>query len=193
MPGKIGILALQGGFDLHRKKVVSLGATPVLIKQREALGGLDGLIIPGGESSVLLHLTDTPFREEIRRRALDGLPVLGTCAGLIFIAESVENPEQESLKLLGITVRRNAYGRQVDSFIAQDLPWGPSGRERLPEAVFIRAPKIVSLSPEVTPLVKHHGDAILVQQGTITGATFHPELSQHSDIVYRHAFPKVFG
>lgn len=193
MSAKIGILALQGGFDLHLKMVTELGATPVLVKKRDALGGLEGLIIPGGESSVLLHLTDIPFRDEIKRRVVDGLPLLGTCAGLIFIAAHVENPMQASLALLQVTVRRNAYGRQVDSFVAKDIPMEKPDQPAIEEAVFIRAPKITAHSPEVEVLLRYDGDPILVKQRSITGATFHPELSAGGERIYQIAFPRVFS
>lgn len=185
---RIGILALQGGFDLHASKVQELGATPVLVKKEAELSGLSGLIIPGGESSVLLHLTSPSFRDAITRRVKESLPLLVTCAGLIFISERVENPEQECLQLLPVTVKRNAYGRQIDSRIIQNIPWEANELHMLKEAVFIRAPKIIKMSNDVKTLIRYQEDPILVQYKQIVAATFHPELSQESSEIYKMAF-----
>jgi pyridoxal 5'-phosphate synthase pdxT subunit len=189
MAKRIGVLALQGSFEKHSKKVLELGSTPVLIKKREHLAGLSGLIIPGGESSVLLHLCDQAFRQDIKARVLDGLPLLATCAGLIFIANKVENPSQESLNLLPVTVVRNAYGRQVDSCIVPELNWENSN-EVLKEIIFIRAPKISSYEKEVLPLMRWRGDPVLVRYKNILAASFHPELSEYSNKIYQLAFNK---
>ena len=192
MKKKIGILALQGGFDLHAGKVREFGAEPVLVKRPEELSGISGLIIPGGESSVLLHLTDAAFRKQICDRVKNGLPLLATCAGLIFIADKVENPAQESLSLLPVEVKRNAYGRQRESFIAESLPWeaqvNTSNGATATEAVFIRAPRVVSCAKDVEVLLRYEGDPILVKKQNIVGATFHPELSQGISPIYPLAF-----
>lgn len=184
----IGILALQGGFDLHVQALKKIGVEIRLIKKPEQLGGLSGLIIPGGESSVLLHLLSHQFRTAISVRIKDGLPLLATCAGLILIADKVENPFQESLGLLPISVYRNAYGRQLDSIILKDIPLSGCKSTTLKEAVFIRAPKITSVKDSVEVLAKRDTDPILVRYKNIVGATFHPELSEDCLDVYRIAF-----
>jgi pyridoxal 5'-phosphate synthase pdxT subunit len=186
----IGILALQGGFDLHAQALQKLGAETRLIKKPEQLGGLNGLIIPGGESSVLLHLLSSEFRAAITARIKDGLPLLATCAGLILIAEHVENPSQESLGLLPVNVYRNAYGRQVDSVILRDIPLSGCKNALLHEAVFIRAPKITSVSTTVKVLALRENDPILVRYQNIVAATFHPELGEDSSDVYEIAFSR---
>ena len=195
MSQKIGILALQGGFDLHAAKIGEFGAIPILVKRPEQLAGLSGLILPGGESSVLLHLADEQFRSAIKARVIDGLPLLATCAGLIFIAEHVENPNQASLGLMPIDVIRNAYGRQIDSTIARELCWEDSsamkGAAPLDEAVFIRAPKISRVGSGVDTLLRWRGDPVLVQYKNILGATFHPELALCAKAVYSIVFPQI--
>ncbi len=192
---RIGVLALQGGFGLHAKKIAEFGGTAVEVRKKEQLSGLSGLAIPGGESSVLLHLADQAFRDAISERVRDGLPVLATCAGLIFISDKVENPQQESLGLLPVSVKRNAYGRQRDSFIARQIPWeaGPASAPRnneppLAEAVFIRAPRIVACDAGVEVLVRWEGDPILVKHRNVIGSTFHPELASEGCEIHRLAF-----
>jgi 5'-phosphate synthase pdxT subunit len=170
---RIGILALQGDFDAHRKRLSELGAEPVLVRKPEQLDDLDGLIIPGGESSVFLNLLgDQGFRmlaDFVRIK-----PAFGTCAGCILLATEVENPTQKGVGALDITVRRNAYGRQIDSAIVEgptQLAGGPL------EQVYIRAPRIVRVGPEVEVLAQRDGYPVLVRQGKLLAATFHPELS----------------
>jgi len=188
---KVGVLALQGGFELHVERLKKLGAAPLLIKKESELDAVDALIIPGGESSAMLKLCGESFRDKIAARLKTGMPALTTCAGTILLADKVENPAQDSLKIIDIDVKRNAYGRQVDSFIAADLAWTAEGRQlqnaqedKPVEAVFIRAPRITRVGPGVLVLLKHQNDPILVRQGQCLAATFHPELSQHATSVH---------
>jgi 5'-phosphate synthase pdxT subunit len=171
---KIGILALQGDFDAHSRRVVELGAEPVLVRKTEQLDEVDGLIIPGGESSVFLNLLGESGFGKLSEFVLHR-PTFGTCAGCILLAREVENPAQKGLGALDITVRRNAYGRQIDSSIVE----GPS---KLPggalEQVYIRAPRIERVGPEVEVLAERDGYPVLIRQGKLMAATFHPELSE---------------
>lgn len=145
---------------------------------------MSGLVLPGGESTTLLKFFDREgWETPLREFAASGRPVLATCAGLILLARRVENPEQRSLGLLDVDVVRNAYGRQVDSFVGRAR--GPAGQET--EAVYIRAPKISRVGPGVEILAREGGDPVWVRQGNVQAATFHPELSESSD-VHRRAF-----
>lgn len=185
----IGIMALQGGFELHAARVESLGACWTLVKRASDLTSIDALILPGGESSVFLKLCDSELRTALVGRLTGGMPALATCAGVIFLAHSVSDPVQESLDQIDLDVRRNAYGRQVDSFIDSGLHWTDAGRElinsTLPgsqgsqpvEAVFIRAPRITRIGPGVSSLLERDGEPVLARSGNIFAATFHPELS----------------
>ena len=171
----IGVLALQGAFEVHARRLAELGAKTLLVRKPADLDGLDGLVIPGGESTtVLKHLERAGFYD-----ALDDFvhtkPVFGTCAGCILLAREVTNPTQRSFGVLAATVERNAYGRQNDSAIRFEettLPGGPL------EAVYIRAPRLTALGKEVQVLATREGSPTLVQQGRILAATFHPELSE---------------
>jgi pyridoxal 5'-phosphate synthase pdxT subunit len=170
----IGVLALQGAFDVHAKRLTELGASARLIRKPDELTNLDGLVLPGGESTTFLkHLERAGFYE-----VLDAFvrtkPVFGTCAGCILLAKEVSNPPQRSFGVLDIAVQRNAYGRQNDSVILNAptaLPGGPM------EMVFIRAPRISRLGPGVEVLALRDGDPVLVRSGRMLAATFHPELS----------------
>ena len=171
----IGVLALQGAFEVHARRLAALGAETRLVRKPEELLGLDGIVIPGGESTTFLkHLERAGFYD-----ALDGfvhtMPVFGTCAGCILLAREVTNPPQRSFGVLDVRVERNAYGRQNDSAIRLEqtsLPGGPL------EAVYIRAPRLASLGAEVEVLATRDGSPTLVRQGRILAATFHPELSE---------------
>ncbi len=168
---KIGVLALQGDFDAHRRRLEELGAEVVLVRKPEQLDGIDGLVIPGGESSTFLKL----LGEEGFARLKDFVrakPTFGTCAGAILLASDVENPRQAGLGMLDITVRRNAYGRQIDSSIRE-------GRFRNDpiEMVFIRAPKIERVGQGVEVIASEGNDPVMVRKGKTLAATFHPELS----------------
>lgn len=188
----IGVLALQGDFEKHEGKLRELGAHPKKVQKLEDLHDLTGLIIPGGESSVLLKLSVGELRNALREKIQKGLPTLATCAGVIFLAKEVENPTQESLSLLDITVRRNAYGRQKESFIDDKLQFTDAGVSALRqhkiestpafEGVFIRAPKIVRIGANVEIFAERNGEPIFVRQKNILALTFHPELSEATAI-----------
>ncbi|MEP6645258.1 MAG: pyridoxal 5'-phosphate synthase glutaminase subunit PdxT [Acidobacteriaceae bacterium] len=180
VPTKIGVLALQGDFDAHRKRLEELGAEVILIKQPEQLEEIDGLIIPGGESGTFLKLLGEAGFEKLKE-FVRLKPTFGTCAGAILLATNVENPKQVGLGAINITVRRNAYGRQIDSSIREGFLHEKLGDSPL-EMVFIRAPKIERIGPEVKVLATQGGDPVVVLQGRIMAATFHPELSDDSRI-----------
>jgi 5'-phosphate synthase pdxT subunit len=175
---QIGVLAIQGDYERHAIALEQSGAHASLIKTPEALEGLDGLVMPGGESTTMLKFLDRNNFLEALKNFAHQKPVFGTCAGAILLAKEVRNPTQRSLGVLDITVERNAYGDQRDSAILTldtKLPGGPL------ETVFIRAPRIVQTGPEVEILAQRDGFPVLVrqrvQQGQIMAATFHPELS----------------
>jgi 5'-phosphate synthase pdxT subunit len=171
---RIGVLALQGDFAAHRGRLEQLGASVVLVRKPEQFDALDGLVIPGGESTTFLKL----LGDEGFRRLDDFVhtrPTFGTCAGAIMLARNVENPDQPGLNAIDITVRRNAYGRQIDSTIITE----PSalGSEPL-EMVFIRAPRIERVGEGVEVLASRDDYPVLVRKGKVMAATFHPELSE---------------
>jgi pyridoxal 5'-phosphate synthase pdxT subunit len=175
---KIGVLALQGDFDAHKRRLEGLGAEVVLVRNLEDFEGLDGLVIPGGESSTFLKLLG-----ERTYRALENFvhtkPTFGTCAGAIMLAREVENPNQPGLNAIDIGIRRNAYGRQIDSTILEAS--SSLGDEPL-EMVFIRAPRIERVGDRVEVLATRGGDPVLVRQGKVMAATFHPELSEDTRV-----------
>lgn len=185
-PGvKIGVLALQGDFSLHAAALARCGATAVEVRKPEQLAGLDGLIMPGGESTTLLKLMDAwgfvPALEKFHRA---GRPIFGTCAGLILLARGVESPKQFSLGLIDVDVERNAYGRQRESFEAQGTAT-LRGRDAAVEMVFIRAPRIRRTGPGVETLARHGGEPVMAREGTVLVATFHPELTDDPTV---HAY-----
>jgi pyridoxal 5'-phosphate synthase pdxT subunit len=181
---KIGVLALQGDFDAHRRRLEELGAEVVLVKKPEQLDLIDGLVIPGGESGTFLKLLGEAgfqkLKEFVRLK-----PTFGTCAGAILLAKEVENPSQTGLGALNVRIRRNAYGRQIDSSIREgkfvrniegsllDSPL---------EMVFIRAPKIAHVGEGVEVLATEGSDPVVVRQGRTMAATFHPELSDDTRV-----------
>jgi pyridoxal 5'-phosphate synthase pdxT subunit len=167
----IGVLALQGDFDAHRRRLEELGAKVVLVKKPEQFDRIDGLIIPGGESSTLINLLGEAGFEKLKQ-FVQAKPSFGTCAGAILLAAKVENPPQVSLGALDITVRRNAYGRQLESSIREG-----NFQNHPTEMVFIRAPKIEHLGKDVEVIATEGNDPVLVRQGKTLAATFHPELS----------------
>jgi 5'-phosphate synthase pdxT subunit len=170
----IGVLALQGAYDAHVQTLAALGARPRLVRIPLELAELDGLIMPGGESTTMLKFLDRNGFFDILQSYVQTTPTFGTCAGAILLANRVEGPEQRSLAALDITVERNAYGRQIDSTILTaptTLPGGPL------EMVFIRAPRIRSTGPGVETLASRDGFPTLVRSGHLLAATFHPELS----------------
>jgi 5'-phosphate synthase pdxT subunit len=177
----VGVLALQGGFEAHARALRELGHAVVYVRTADELEGVDGLVLPGGESTVHLRLLHRfGLEPALQRFHRSGKPILGTCAGLILAARAVV-PEQASLGFLDVVVRRNAYGRQLDSFEGRD----DSGALEL---VFIRAPRIASVGPEVETLATRGGEPVLVRQGHVFGAAFHPELTGDRSV---HA--AVFG
>ena len=182
---KIGVLALQGDFDAHRKRLEELGATVVLVKKPEQLDEVGGLVIPGGESSTFLKLLGEAGFEKLKE-FVRVKPTFGTCAGAILLASEVENPKQTGLGALDIGIRRNAYGRQIDSSIREGLFCGAPI-----EMVFIRAPKISRLGPDVEVMATEGGDPVVVRQGKAMVATFHPELT--SDPAVHRAFLELVG
>ncbi|HJT00691.1 MAG TPA: pyridoxal 5'-phosphate synthase glutaminase subunit PdxT [Terriglobales bacterium] len=184
---KIGVLALQGDFDAHRKRLEELGAEVVLVRNPEQLDEIEALVIPGGESSTFLKLLGEKGFEKLKQ-FVRAKPTFGTCAGAILLAEQVENPHQPGLGALDITVRRNAYGRQIDSSIRQGKT--TLGGDPL-EMVFIRAPKIERVGREVEVLAREGDDPVLVRQGKTMAATFHPELSE--DMRVHKAFLELVG
>ena len=173
---KIGVLAIQGDFDAHRRRLEELGADVVLVKKPEQLDEIDGLVIPGGESSTFLKLLGEAGFEKLRQ-FVRLKPTFGTCAGAILLASEVENPKQVGLGALDIRVRRNAYGRQLESSIRE----GKFANSPI-EMVFIRAPKIERVGPAVEVLGEEGNDPVVVRQGKIMAATFHPELSEDTRV-----------
>ena len=173
---KIGVLALQGDFDAHRRRLEELGAEVLLVRKPEQLDKIDGLVIPGGESGTFLKLLGEEGFEKLRQ-FVRLKPTFGTCAGAILLAKEVENPQQAGLGALDIRIRRNAYGRQIDSSIRE----GKFGDDPI-EMVFIRAPRIERVGPGVEVIATEDHDPVAVRQGRTMAATFHPELSADSRV-----------
>jgi 5'-phosphate synthase pdxT subunit len=186
----IGVLALQGDFDAHRRRLEELGAKVVLIKKPGQLDQIDGLVIPGGESGTFLKLLGEEGFEKLKQ-FVRLKPTFGTCAGAILLASEVENPKQAGLGAIDIRIRRNAYGRQLDSSIREGrfMPDNP-GSSPL-EMVFIRAPKIDRVGAGVEVIATEGADPVAVQQGRTMAATFHPELS--NDTRVHQAFLDLVG
>lgn len=172
---KIGVLALQGDFDAHRRRLEELGAEVALIRKPDQLDDVDGLVIPGGESGTFLKLLGDAGFEKLKQ-FVRSKPTFGTCAGAILLATEVENPTQAGLGALNIRIRRNAYGRQIDSSIREGKLLDGSAESAL-EMVFIRAPKIAHVGEGVEVLAREGSDPVAVRQGKAMAATFHPELS----------------
>ena len=172
---RVGVLALQGGYASHMSALRRAGAAPFEVRNKSDLAMAEAIVLPGGESTVIGSLLlRFDMLAMLRERILEGLPAFGTCAGLILLATTVQGKSQPGLGVLDITIGRNAYGTQVDSFrsyIETTIP----GAETM-EAVFIRAPKILKVGPGVDVLASHGGSPIMVHKGRILGATFHPEL-----------------
>ena len=179
---RIGVLALQGAFREHRRVLEQLGAETVEVRRPIDLEGLDGLVIPGGESTTIrLLMEEFGLTAPLRDRIAQGLPVLGTCAGMIVLAKRVEGETLPGLDALDIEVRRNAFGRQVDSF-ETDLDVPAVGKRPF-HAVFIRAPLVGSVGPDVEVLARLADETIVgVRQGPVVGIAFHPELTGDSRI-----------
>ena len=177
MDPRIGVLAVQGAFASHRDVLVELGVDVVLIRRPDHLVGLDGIVIPGGESTTMSNLLQSSgLLDPLRRAVASGLPFFGTCAGMILLAERIEDGRDDQIHLdaIPMSVRRNAYGRQVDSFetdievLGLDAPF---------HAVFIRAPLVTDIGPDVEVLARHHGEPVLVRHGARLASSFHPELT----------------
>jgi len=170
----IGVLAIQGDYAAHARALMDVGAEPVMVRTAEELDGLDGLIIPGGESTTILKFLERDGFLGVLKKFVEAKPAFGTCAGCILLAKEVVHPAQTSLSVLNATVERNAYGRQIDSAIIREetaLPGGPL------EMVYIRAPRITRVDGDVEVLADRDGFPVLVRQGHLMAATFHPELS----------------
>jgi 5'-phosphate synthase pdxT subunit len=168
---KIGVLALQGDFDAHRRRLEELGAEVVFVKKPEQFEEIDGLVIPGGESSTFLKLLGEAGFDKLKQ-FVHAKPTFGTCAGAILLATEVENPKQQGLGAIDIGIRRNAYGRQLESSIREGKYEGSPI-----EMVFIRAPKIERVGSGVEVLATEGNDPVVVRHGSVMAATFHPELS----------------
>ena len=182
---KVGVLSLQGDFAAHGVALERAGAEPVFVRGPEQLADIQGLVIPGGESTTMLKLLR--FEDWMERLAEFGRrkPVFGTCAGAILMASEVLKPPQESLGLMDIAVERNAYGRQIDSRVAHLDPEPEFQARTAPgelEAVFIRAPIIRRVGEEARVLARYAGDPVLVEQGRHLVATFHPELGSDARV-----------
>lgn len=173
---RIGVLAIQGDYAAHAAALKEAGAEPVLVRKPEQLTGLDGLIIPGGESTTFLKFLERDGFLETLRSFTATTPTFGTCAGCILLAKNVLHPPQASLGVLDATVERNAYGRQIDSSI-QETDTRLGGVSGPLEMVYIRAPRIRQVGAGVDVLAERDGFPVLVRQGHLLAATFHPELS----------------
>lgn len=177
MVPRLGVLAVQGAFAAHRDALVDLGVDVVLVRRPDHLVDLDGLVLPGGESTTMSNLVQSSgLLEPLRVAVASGLPIFGTCAGMILLAERIEDGRDDQIHLdaVPMSVRRNAYGRQVDSF---ETDLDVSGLDAPFHAVFIRAPLVTELAPEVEVLARHHGDAVLIRHGSNMASSFHPELT----------------
>ena len=181
---KIGVLALQGDFDAHRRRLQELGAEVVLIKKPEEFDEIDGLVIPGGESGTFLKLLGEEGFAKLKE-FVHAKPTFGTCAGAILLASEVENPQQAGLGAIDIRIRRNAYGRHLASSICEGQLLQSSLNDKPDstlEMVFIRAPKIERVGPGVEVIATEGTDPVAVRQGTAMAATFHPELSEDTRV-----------
>ena len=196
---KIGVLALQGDYQRHKeflnKSSSDLSLDISEVRSAGELSEISGLVIPGGESSALLKLLDLELETELKLKIKSGLPVFSTCAGVIFLAAQVSNPQQGSLGLIDIDIERNSYGRQNESFIEKQLVktklfsdkietlQSKESEQQEIEGVFIRAPRITRVGLGVSILLEQSKDPVLVEQGNILAATFHPELSEYCKVI----------
>lgn len=176
---RIGILAIQGDYAAHARALAEAGAEPMEIRKPEELASIDGLVLPGGESTTMLKFLEKHGFFESLGEFVANTPTFATCAGCILVAREVLHPAQRSLGVLDATVERNAYGRQIDSAILTlptELPGGPL------EMVFIRAPRITRVGPGVKVLAQRDGFPALVRQGKLLVATFHPEMTSDTRV-----------
>jgi len=173
---RVGVLALQGDFREHLAALRACEVEGVPIRLASDLEAVDALILPGGESTTMAHLMDPALKQSIQQRTAAGMPVMGTCAGMILMAREIQDgrPDQEPLKLMDIGVRRNAYGRQIDSFEAEVESSAIGGTA---PAVFIRAPQLTDRAPDVEELARHGDQTVAVKQGNRLALAFHPELT----------------
>jgi pyridoxal 5'-phosphate synthase pdxT subunit len=178
VPGPvIGVLALQGAFAAHQQRLAELGSATRQVRQPADLAGIDALVIPGGESTTMSKLLDSSgLFDEIKALLSDGLPVFGTCAGMILLATEVLDgrADQRSFGAIDMSVQRNGYGRQIDSF---ETDLDVVGFDHPFHAVFIRAPKVIAVGPNVEVLARHDNVPVVVRQGHVIVASFHPELT----------------
>ena len=175
---RVGVLALQGDFAAHGRALDELGVEWQLVKTPGELAQVQGLIIPGGESTTLLKLmAPIAMRPALEQFHVEAHPIFGTCAGLILLAQETIRPQQESLGFINIVAERNAYGRQIDSFIALGTPLVEDLGPAPLEMIFIRAPKIVELRDGVTALAMWKDEIVLARQGSVLVSSFHPELT----------------
>jgi len=189
---KIGVLGMQGDIREHIQALEQLGCDTQVVKKVKDLKEVDGLIIPGGESTTITRLMKlTGIWDEIKEMAKEGFPIFGTCAGLIVLAREITNAkEQETLGLLDVSVERNGYGRQVDSFEAEIEV---EGFELPVRGVFIRAPIITHVGDDVKVLSSYQGKPVLVAHGKVLAATFHPELVEGESRIHRLFIEMVDG
>lgn len=176
-PVRLAVLALQGAFRVHVQRLAELGVEAREARQPRDLAGVDGLVMPGGESTTMSNLlASSGLFDAVKARLSDGLPVFGTCAGMILLATDVLDgrPDQVTFGALDATVRRNGYGRQLDSF---ETDLDVVGLDEPFHGVFIRAPRVESLGPSVEVLATHQDDGVLLRQGRVMAASFHPELT----------------
>ncbi len=179
---RIGVLGMQGDIEEHLAMLDKIGVENVRVKSIKVLDTVDGLIIPGGESTTMVKLLKiTGLFNELKKRIRNGFPVYGTCAGMILLAkEIVSHPEQDSLKVLDVSVNRNGYGRQVESFVANISIASIGG---IPfKAIFIRAPQIVRIGKDVEILATYNGDPVMIKSGRIFASSFHPEISKDTRV-----------
>jgi 5'-phosphate synthase pdxT subunit len=182
---RVGVLALQGDFEAHARTLAARGVSAVEVRNSGDLDGVRGLVLPGGESTTMLKLMEgSDLLGRLSELVRGSVPVLATCAGVILLAREVRHPAQPSLGLLDAVVERNAYGRQIDSAVIALEVCEPHelGAERL-EGVFIRAPRVCELGREVRVLARRGNDPVLLRQGSLLAATFHPELSAASPVI----------
>jgi 5'-phosphate synthase pdxT subunit len=175
---KIGVLGLQGDYAAHGHMLEGLDCPWSIVKKPEQLSQVDGLIIPGGESTTLIKLMDSwDFWQPLQDFANAGKPLLGTCAGLIILAKEVRNPPQKSLGVIDLVVERNSYGRQIDSFEGTGT-FAANGTDATLPMIFIRAPRILQLGKGVQELGHCNGDCVIAQQDNVLVVSFHPELTE---------------
>ena len=182
MTSRIGVLAIQGDFAAHARALARIGAEAVLVRDAKQLDGVTALILPGGESTTIAKgMERLALYEPLRAFAESGRPVLGTCAGAILLARAVENHPVRALALIDVTAVRNAYGTQVDSFVATADAGAAAGLDGL-RCVFIRAPRLRDPGPGVEVLARVDGEPVLLRQGNRFAATFHPELTDDARV-----------